>query len=295
MLLSTRMSGVNLARIIGALLVAAALGACSAVRLAYNNLPEVSYWWLDGYLDFDGSQTPKVRDELAQLQAWHRQNELPLVASLLQEAQAMAPGDVTAAQACRMADQIRERLLAVAERAEPAGTELALSLGEAQLQQLERKYAKVNAEYRKKWLDRSAAEVQEKRYEKYLDRLEDFYGRLTPEQRDLVRRQVAQSAFDPRVIDAGRRRGQQQTLEMLRRLNANRPSAAEARAAIHAWVMRVAAPAPGPGRDQQQALLQEGCRNLAALHNTTSASQRERAVRRLRAYEDDVRQLSAAQ
>jgi len=60
-------------------------------------------------------------------------------------------------------------------------------------------------------------------------------------------------------------------------------------------VMRVAAPAPGPGRDQQQALLQEGCRNLAALHNTTSASQRERAVRRLRAYEDDVRQLSAAQ
>ncbi|WP_254787443.1 DUF6279 family lipoprotein [Variovorax sp. OV700] len=294
MLLSTRMSGANLARIIGVLLVAAALGACSAVKLAYNNLPEVSYWWLDAYLDFDGSQTPKVRDELAQLQAWHRQNELPRVAALLQEAQAMAPGDVTAAQACRMADQIRERLLAVAERAETAGTELALSLGEAQLLQLERKYAKVNAEYRKKWLDRSAAEVQEKRYEKYLDRLEDFYGRLTPEQRDLVRRQVAQSGFDPRVIDAGRRRGQQQTLEMLRRLNASRPSAAEARAAIHAWVMRVAAPPLGPGRDQQQALLQEGCRNLAALHNTTSASQRERAVRRLQAYEDDVRQLAAA-
>lgn len=287
------MSGANLARIIGVLLVAAALGACSAVRLAYNNLPEVSYWWLDGYLDFDGSQTPKVRDELAQLQAWHRQNELPRVASLLQEAQAMAPGDVTAEQACRMADQIRERVLAVAERAETAGTELALSLGEAQLLQLERKYAKVNAEYRKKWLDRSAAEVQEKRYEKYLDRLEDFYGRLTPEQRDLVRRQVAQSGFDPRVIDAGRRKGQQQTLEMLRRLNAGRPSAAEARAAIHAWVMRVAAPPPGPGRDQQQALLQEGCRNLAALHNTTSVSQRERAVRRLQAYEDDVRQLAA--
>jgi hypothetical protein len=288
------MSGANLARIIGVLLVAAALAACSAVRLAYNNLPEVSYWWLDAYLDFDGSQTPKLRDELAQLQAWHRQNELPRVASLLQEAQALAPGDVTAAQACRMADQIRERLLAVAERAEPAGTELALSLGEGQLQQLERKYAKNNAAYRKNWLDRSAAEVQEKRYEKYLDRLEDFYGRLTPEQRDLVRRQVAQSAFDPRLIDAARRRRQQQTLEMLRGFNATRPSTAEARAAIHAWVMRDAAPPPGPGRDQQQALLQEGCRNLAALHNTTSASQRERAVRRLQAYEDDVRQLAAA-
>jgi hypothetical protein len=39
----------------------------------------VSYWWLDGYLDFDSDADPKVRDELAQLLAWHRQNELPRI------------------------------------------------------------------------------------------------------------------------------------------------------------------------------------------------------------------------
>ena len=284
----------KLARIIGVLLVAAALGACSTIKLAYTNLPELSYWWLDAYVDFDGSQTPKVRDELAQLLSWHRQNELPRVLGVLQEAQALAPRDVTAAQACRMADQIRERLLAVTERAEPAGTELALSLTEAQLQQLERKYAKNNAEYRKEWLDRSRAEVQEKRYEKFLDRLEDFYGRLTPEQRELVRQQVAQSVFDPRLAGSERRQRQQEALALLRGFNATKPPPAEARAAIHAYVMRIADPPPGPWRDHQQALLQEGCRNLAALHNATSASQREQAVRRLQAYQDDLRQLVAA-
>ena len=284
----------KLARIIGVLLVAAALGACSTIKLAYNNLPELSYWWLDAYVDFDGSQTPKVRDELAQLLSWHRQNELPRVLGVLQEAQALAPRDVTAAQACRMADQIRERLLAVAEHAEPAGTELALSLSEAQLQQLERKYAKNNAEYRKEWLDRSPSKVQEKRYEKFLERLEDFYGRLTPEQRELVRRQVAQSVFDPRMAAAERRQRQQEALVLLRGFNTAKPPAPEARAAIHAYVMRIADPPPGPWRDHQQALLQEGCRNLAALHNATSASQREQAVRRLQAYQDDLRQLSAA-
>ena len=294
MLLSTRMRCAKLARIIGVLLVAAALGACSTIKLAYNNLPELSYWWLDAYVDFDGSQTPKVRDELAQLLSWHRQNELPRVLGVLQEAQALAPRDVTAAQACRMADQIRERLLAVTERAEPAGTELALSLTEAQLQQLERKYAKNNAEYRKEWLDRSRAEVQEKRYEKFLERLEDFYGRLTPEQRELVRQQVAQSVFDPRLAGAERRQRQQEALALLRGFNATKPPPAEARAAIHAYVMRIADPPPGPWRDHQQALLQEGCRNLAALHNATSASQREQAVRRLQAYQDDLRQLVAA-
>ena len=276
------------------LALGAALAACSAVKLAYNNLPEVGYWWLDGYFDFDSAQTPKVRDELAQLLAWHRQNELPRVLGLLQEAQALAPREVTAAQACRMADEIRERLLAVAERAEPAGTELALSLGEAQLRQLERKYAKNNADYRKEWLSRSAAEVQEKRYDKFVERLEDFYGRLTADQRDMVRRQVAQSVFDPRLADAERRKRQQEALQLLRGFNAAPPPAAEARAAIHAYVMRIADPPPGPWREHQQALLQEGCRNLAALHNATSASQREQAVRRLQAYQDDLRQLVAA-
>ena len=282
-----------MARIIGVLLAAAALGACSAIKLAYNNLPTVSYWRLDAYLDFNGAQTPKVRDELEQLLAWHRQNELPRIASLLQEAQALAPGEVTPAQVCAMTDRIRERLLAVTERAELAGTELALSLSESQLQQLERKYAKVNAEYRKGWLERTPAQVQEKRYDRALDRAEDFYGRLTDEQRDLLKQQAAQSVFDPRLTDAERRRRQQDALAVLRGFVAGKPSPAEARAALHDYIQRIAEPPPGPWRDQQQALLQEGCRNTAALHNSTTASQRAQAVRRLQAYQEDLRQLTA--
>jgi len=283
-----------MARIIGVLLLAAALGACSAIKLAYNNLPTVSYWWLDDYLDFDSEQTPKVRDELAQLLAWHRQNELPRIASLLQEAQALAPGEVTPAQVCAMGDRIRERLLAVTERAEPAGTELALSLTDAQLQQLERKYEKNNASYRKEWLDRTPAQVQEKRYDQFLDRTEDFYGRLSAQQRDLLKQQVAQSVFDPRLADTERRHRQQEALVLLRGFVANKPSPVEARAALHAYIQRIAEPPPGPWRDQQQALLQEGCRNTAVLHNGTSPSQRAQAVRRLQAYQDDLRQLVAA-
>ncbi|BEP44716.1 DUF6279 family lipoprotein [Variovorax sp. V15] len=283
-----------MSRIIGALLVATALGACSAIQLAYNNLPTVSYWWLDGYLDFDGAQTPKVRDELARLLAWHRQNELPRIASLLKEAETMAPGEVTPEQVCAMSDRIRERLLAVTERAEPAGTELALSLSEAQLQQLERKYAKNNAEYRKDWLDRTPAQVHEKRYDQFLERTEDFYGRLTNEQRDLLKQQVAQSVFDPKPADAERRKRQQEALRLLRGFLANKTPPAEAQAALHDYIQRIAEPPPGPWRDQQRALLQEGCRNTAAMHNGTSASQRAQAVRRLQAYQDDLRQLVAA-
>ena len=43
----------------------------------------------------------------------------------------------------------------------------------------------------------------------------------------------------------------------------------------------------------QQTLRQEGCATFAAIHQGTTAAQREQAVRRLRAYQRDVRELMA--
>lgn len=283
----------KLARIIGAVVLGATLAACSAVKLGYNNLPELAYWWLDGYVDFDGAQTPKVRNELSGLLAWHRQNELPQIATLIRKAEALAPQDVTPAQACAFTEDIRARLLAVTTRAEMPGAELAVSLGDAQLQTLERKYAKVNAEYASDWLKRSSAGQQDKRYEQFLDRNEDFYGRLDSTQRALLRQQVAQSVFDVRRVDAERRKRQQEALALLRRFAAERTPAADARPLLHAYIQRVSEPPAGPWRDYQQAVLEEGCRNVSALHNATTPAQRQKAVERLRAYGADVRDLMA--
>jgi len=85
--------------IIGALLLALlalALPGCSAVKLGYNNAPEITYWWLDSYLDFGDSQPAKVRGDLIAMQAWHRQTELPAWVSTLETMQGLAPGNVTA-------------------------------------------------------------------------------------------------------------------------------------------------------------------------------------------------------
>lgn len=284
-----------LARIIGAIALATLLSACSAVQLAYNNLPEISYWWLDGYVDFDDAQTPQVRDELRRLLAWHRREELPKIADLLQEAQALAPADLTPAQACALFDAIRLRLLALAERAEPAGATLALSLSEAQVEHLARKYGKINDEYRRDWLDRSPAQQRERRYDQFLDRSEDFYGRLDAGQRALLRQQVERSAFDPRELDTERRQRQREALALLGRFLAAKQPAAEAQAALHSYVMRIAEPPPGPARDRQHRMRQESCATIAALHNQTSATQREQAARRLQRYEDDLRALAAPQ
>ena len=74
-----------------------------------------------------------MRDELADLLAWHRRNELPHLTRLLGRAQAMAPLDLQPNDACALVEEIEARLLAVARQAEPAAAEIALSLDPFQL------------------------------------------------------------------------------------------------------------------------------------------------------------------
>lgn len=185
-------------KLLAVLLACALLLACSTVKLAYNNLPGLGYWWLDGYLDLNAAQGPRLRDRLADLLAWHRRNELPHLTRLLGRAQAMAPLDLQPNDACALVEEeIEARLLAVARQAEPAAAEIALSLDQTQLVQLERKYSEVNATYRKDWLAlRPPARVR-KRYQQFLERGEDFYGPLDEAQQELLRRQVTQSVFNP--------------------------------------------------------------------------------------------------
>jgi hypothetical protein len=64
---------------------------------------------------------------------------------------------------------------------------------------------------------------------------------------------------------------------------------------MRGYFERLREPANAADRAYQQALIDESCGSFAALHNSTNAAQREAAVRRLRAYQRDLRELSAQQ
>lgn len=282
----------RLARIIGLLALAAAVAACSALKLAYNNLDEVAYRWLDGYVDFSRDQAPLVREDLARLHLWHRTEELPRLAALLRSMEELAPRDIGAAQACAFVPQLRERLDALAERAEPAVITLALGLSAGQLRHLERKYEKNNARFRREWIKPAAAEQRDKRLRQALERAEMLYGRLGGPQRQVLRRQIEQSIYDPRLILAERQRRQQDALKTLRQLAGQPVEFAQARRLLRGLLERVQE-SPDPAyRAFQQALIDENCRGVAALHASTTPAQREAAVRRLQAYQHDLRELT---
>ena len=57
---ASRLARLREAAIIGTacVLMSALLGGCNALRVAYNTGPQLTWWWLDGYVDFAGEHTP---------------------------------------------------------------------------------------------------------------------------------------------------------------------------------------------------------------------------------------------
>jgi hypothetical protein len=284
----------RLGGIILALTLSLVLSGCSALKLGYNTVPDLGYWWLDGYLDFSDAQRVEVRSELARLHAWHRQQELPLLADLVARVQQLAPGDISPQQACEVVADVRARVDALGDRAEPPAAALATTLTARQLRRLERKFRSANETFRKEQIEPPAAERDEKRFSRVLERAEMFYGRLDETQRAVLKQGVAQSAYDAARILADRERRQQDLLRTLYRVTTPPASASEARVQLHAWRERAQHSPDAAYRTWQEGLVQEGCRIFSAVHQVTTPAQREEAVRRLRAYETDLRDLAGA-
>lgn len=284
---------IRLFHIIGALLLALLLPGCSAIQLGYNNAPGLGYWWLDSYLDFNAAQSLKVRAELAALQAWHRKSELPAYAGTLHQLQQLAPATVSPEQVCDLYSEVRARLQRISDRAEPAVTAITPTLKTEQLDHLARQFDKRNQKWREEWLDGTPAQRSSRRFEKAVERAEMLYGRLEEAQLAVIRSSIASSSFDAQRSYRETLRRQQDTLQTLKEHSAGTTRAPHVKAEILALLERTLNSPDAAYRSHMEKITAEGCRTLAALHNSSTPAQRRHALETLRDYEADARALAS--
>jgi hypothetical protein len=285
------------AAIIGwCLLASLLLGGCSAVRIGYNQAPTLAWWWLDGYMDFDAEQAPRVKEALNHWFAWHRTTQLPDYANLLAAAQVQVLQPATPQQVCRWADELRVRLGAAFAQGVPMAADLLPGLKPEQLAHLEQRYRRSNRDFEEDYLQLDRDERQKAAVRRTIDRAEMLYGSLDERQRQLIAAGVAASPFDPAAWLAERQAVQADTLQTLSRLTAGGAARADREsnlAGLQALAARVQRAPPGPYRSYQQRLTEYNCAFVAQLHNSTTPAQRQAARGKLRAWEEDLRALAA--
>ena len=200
------------------------LAACSSLRLAYNNGDTLLYWWLDAYVDFDSEQKAEVKQDIDNLFRWHRKTQLQDYAQVLQHAQQQLKGNPTQADLLADYQDVRRRTQALLVKAAPDIAELALSLKPEQLEQMEKKFSKNNAKFRRENMRGDAEEQNKFRYKKSMEQFELWFGGFSREQEAVIRR-----ASDARPLDNAlwldeRIRRQRNILSLARRIMQEKPS-----------------------------------------------------------------------
>jgi Family of unknown function (DUF6279) len=278
--------------IIGAALAALLLlsGCASLLRVTYGQGPSLAYWWVDGYLDLNAEQTPRLRDALDRWFDWHRRVELPQYVALLARAQREVVEPTTPQGMCAWRAEAERRLDAAVEQALPAAGALVVSLAPEQLRHMQAKLAKNGAELQREFAQADRAERQQRSFKRALERFENLYGRLDDAQRASLTRELAASPFDADrwLVERERR-----VADLVRSLAAASTSgdAAQAQAAVRVLVERSLRSPRSDYRAYQDKLALDNCALAATMHNQMTPAQRRFARDKLKGWEDDLRAL----
>ncbi len=263
------------------------------MRFAYNRAPELVYWWLDGYADFDDAQKPRVRRAIGDWFAWHRRTQLTDYADLLARGEAEALADTTPERACQWWGDLNQRVDAAAERMVVPAADLLLTLTPEQIAHIERRYAHFNDDFRDDYLQPDPADRERATEKRTVERAEMLYGRLDARQRALIRQMLAESPFDPELWFAERRYRQQEALQMMRQIVNEHASREEAQVLLRSYFAHMKQSPREAYRAYADQLARFNCGFAARLHNQTTTAQRQTAARKLRGWEGDLRALAA--
>jgi Family of unknown function (DUF6279) len=268
------------------------LQGCSTLQFGYNQAPQLGYWWLDSQLSLEDAQSELARDALRRLQRWHRHKELLAYADLLQKLQEMSTSDVDAEQVCEVWMQVDEAMDRAMAQAIRLAAPLTLQLQPRQLRHLARHWDEKNEDWEQQWLRGKPEERLSRRLDRSTDRYKDFYGKLSEAQIALLRTQIQRSVWTPEWGRQERLRRQQLLLATLQRLQLVGASTAQAELALQAVWQQWLQPPVGPHQQRHKRWVNQSCKDLAELHNSTNMEQRQRAARQLRDYETDLRELA---
>lgn len=209
------------------LCTALVLGACSAIKLGYNNSATFAHTYLTSKVDFDSEQSTLIKTGLRGLLEWHRNNELPLLAQELQKTRlVLAPkGEtiqpVNAAQVSALYQVIRTSLRRTANEAAPVIAKNMLGLWPNQIANIQEALDKSNQDYREKRMGSDPGERVEKSVERMAERFEGWLGDLNPKQMARIE-QWAQSAANNPEANYKKRLKRQQVFMQLATQSANR-------------------------------------------------------------------------
>ncbi|WMS86860.1 DUF6279 family lipoprotein [Pleionea litopenaei] len=172
---------------IAVILVAVLFLQGCGLKFWYNRLDWVVPWYVDDFVELTEPQEQRLEDLLVRQTQWHRQQELPKYVAFLEVVrQDITDGTVVENYYLRRLQMSSFYETLVAQMA-PQLSQLMISLNESQMESLLKNLKEQDQDLLKERAEESAEERVEQIYQNIKDSIEDWTGRLTTEQRQVVK------------------------------------------------------------------------------------------------------------
>jgi hypothetical protein len=276
------------------ILCVALVGACSSIKFTYNHGDTLLYWWMDGYVDLDSSQSALVKKDIDKLFHWHRQTQLRDYAKLLANGQKQLAGNLTQADLLRDYQEIKHSTELLLNKAAPELADVAQAMRPEQITHLEKKFAKNNADYRKKFMTGDTAKRQKVRYEKTLDQFEFWFGSFSRDQEAAIRRASDARPLDNDIWLEERMRRQQLIVSMLRKVQAEKMNKEATVAQVQAIVKDTFDRLESPERKAfYDGYIDTTSKLILQVATMATPAQKAHAHKRMQSWIDDFNTLAA--
>ena len=158
------------------------LTSCSN-EFIYNRVDRIAQFYIERYVDLDQDQSHFLKVNLESIKQWHRREALQGYLEFLNTVESDLRHDITGATVAGWADHLRQAYNEIRDKVLPPMIEMAQTLTRDQIQELSANMEKRNRKLEKEYLSRDESEYRESAYDAMDDRLNDWLGRLTAEQK----------------------------------------------------------------------------------------------------------------
>lgn len=263
---------------------------CSTLRVGYGHADSVAGWMANDYFDLNPDQREGFGQRFERLHAWHRQEELPEYARLLQDMQQRVQRGLQETDVLWLIDGFKRGYARIAARGAPDAATLLATLTPEQIDNFRRQLDKDNRKFlRENRSTESETERRKAAEQRTLGQVRDWVGRLSPEQENRMRAMLKTLPLTDQLRHEDRLRRQREFLALLEQRN----NPVQFQRRLRTWLEQWEA-----GRSEAQSrLFEESWKKraefYAAVERMLTTEQRAHLLRRLQDYIDDFRELAA--
>lgn len=175
-----------------------AMAGCSS-KFVYNNLDWLLIEYVEDFVELSDEQEAYVSNQLTQLSEWHRREEIPNYIEHLDELMALDLKTFSEETLKLQELKFQNHSQRMLDKAAPDLYEFAQQLSDEQVEELMNNIRVRHTKYKNKYKNLSAEQVREKYTERITENVEDWFGSVTDEQQQIIRRwaeELSITAYD---------------------------------------------------------------------------------------------------